>query len=331
MSKRTCSVEDCGRPVLARGWCGKHYQRWISHGDALHQPAEPILTCTFAGCGKPHASHGLCNGHYLQERAGIPLRPLRHRYTLNESFFDEIVTEEQAYWLGFATADGGVIQARKTFSFRVELAERDGEHVRRLISALGSDKEPWYRSSSRSAYSNSVFAGVSFDSRHLIEALARHGVGPRKSASARPWAGPAALMSHYWRGLFDGDGSISRVRSTGSWSMTLCGSEACVRAFAAWASDVSGSRARPRPGAKTKSCWTWTLCGTRMAKLLAAALYEDATVALPRKQERAAELLALDLDEQKAQLSLRKSAWMRAAWARAPVREQGGHRKQPAP
>lgn len=30
---KTCSIDGCGRPVLARGWCSKHYQRWINNGD----------------------------------------------------------------------------------------------------------------------------------------------------------------------------------------------------------------------------------------------------------------------------------------------------------
>lgn len=27
-----CKVEGCGKPMLARGWCTKHYQRWKIHG-----------------------------------------------------------------------------------------------------------------------------------------------------------------------------------------------------------------------------------------------------------------------------------------------------------
>lgn len=29
-----CSVEDCRKEALARGWCPKHYQRWRVHGTA---------------------------------------------------------------------------------------------------------------------------------------------------------------------------------------------------------------------------------------------------------------------------------------------------------
>ena len=31
----SCSIEDCPGPVIARGWCMKHYQRWRRHGDPI--------------------------------------------------------------------------------------------------------------------------------------------------------------------------------------------------------------------------------------------------------------------------------------------------------
>lgn len=34
MSERTCTVEGCGNPHEARGWCNKHYTRWRKYGDA---------------------------------------------------------------------------------------------------------------------------------------------------------------------------------------------------------------------------------------------------------------------------------------------------------
>ena len=33
MPDRTCSIDGCAKPHLARGWCGSHYQRWAAHGD----------------------------------------------------------------------------------------------------------------------------------------------------------------------------------------------------------------------------------------------------------------------------------------------------------
>lgn len=33
MHDRTCSIHGCESRPHARGWCTKHYQRWLSHGD----------------------------------------------------------------------------------------------------------------------------------------------------------------------------------------------------------------------------------------------------------------------------------------------------------
>lgn len=32
-AKSVCSVDDCGKPILFRGWCRAHYRRWQRHGD----------------------------------------------------------------------------------------------------------------------------------------------------------------------------------------------------------------------------------------------------------------------------------------------------------
>ncbi len=30
---RVCTIEGCGLPHLARGWCNKHYERWRRYGN----------------------------------------------------------------------------------------------------------------------------------------------------------------------------------------------------------------------------------------------------------------------------------------------------------
>lgn len=32
---KLCSIPDCGKPALKRGWCSSHYQRWLKGGDPL--------------------------------------------------------------------------------------------------------------------------------------------------------------------------------------------------------------------------------------------------------------------------------------------------------
>lgn len=33
MANGTCSITGCDRPAKSRGWCGRHYQKWHTHGD----------------------------------------------------------------------------------------------------------------------------------------------------------------------------------------------------------------------------------------------------------------------------------------------------------
>lgn len=55
----------------------------------------------------------------------IPTR--KRKYSLNENYFEEIMNEEQAYWLGFLAADGYISEKRGTVV--LELQEQDLEHL----------------------------------------------------------------------------------------------------------------------------------------------------------------------------------------------------------
>ncbi len=323
MAQRTCSVEGCGGKHKALGWCNAHYLKWRKENL-------PRAACSFPDCGSPVDSHGYCAGHAQQLRKNrelVPLRPARpdtctvpgctdphqglgycnrhlirfhvhgdplkvrqkgenpRKWSLDESFFDEITTEAQAYWLGFITADGCVARSGRTNTLRVGLAVRDTDHLARMNADLGSDR-PLVRIERE-------FPAIvaTFDSWRLTEGLCRLGVGPNKTGTVEPWDGPAGLMPHYWRGLFDGDGSIYRNGSReGHWGMSLTGSLPCIAAFGEWARPVCGSAAQPS-FAKARA-WQWSVTGKLMPRRLAEVLYGSATVYLDRKHALACDLLA---------------------------------------
>lgn len=267
-----CAVETCSQPVVARGWCARHWHSWRVHGDPTAAPPRR---------GGPDELVRPQNGRPIVHR-----RRKRGSYTLDEGYFDLVESEDQAYWLGFITADGGVTVSRKSYTLKLDLSARDADHVHLFSRALSSNRPVRYRT--RRGHH---FAVAQADSWHLIESLDRLGVTPRKSATAAPWAGPSHLMPHYWRGLFDGDGSITVTSTRNSWQLGICGSEACVEAFAAWARDISGSRAVAAPSKRSPSCWYWSVGGNFMAQRLAGALYADARIALTRKRQLAETLM----------------------------------------
>lgn len=63
-----CSIEGCGRPHIARGWCNNHWKRWRRHGDPLGMFV-PQTTCSVEGCGNVgKISLGMCNKHVIRWR-----------------------------------------------------------------------------------------------------------------------------------------------------------------------------------------------------------------------------------------------------------------------
>lgn len=79
-----CKVETCDRPREARGYCDRHYRRFMLHGDPMggERPTEPLgelPTCTVDGCTEPNRALGFCTGHYMRYYAtGLaPARPRR--------------------------------------------------------------------------------------------------------------------------------------------------------------------------------------------------------------------------------------------------------------
>lgn len=86
---RLCSIPDCSKPHMARGWCRLHYTRWQKHGDPLAGGRDnPVSQCSVSGCGRLAQKRGWCNPHYNRwyrhgdptgsdPRRGAPMRFIR--------------------------------------------------------------------------------------------------------------------------------------------------------------------------------------------------------------------------------------------------------------
>lgn len=68
MPKRICSVEDCGKATVGRGWCTKHYQRWKLTGDPIKTASgwdrDGRKRCSVTACGEDARARGWCIRHY---------------------------------------------------------------------------------------------------------------------------------------------------------------------------------------------------------------------------------------------------------------------------
>lgn len=82
-------MDGCDRPVIARGWCKGHWQRWKRTGEP--GPADfrtvrlDAVACSVDGCERPHEARGWCSTHYVRWRvhgdplADVPVTATRNR------------------------------------------------------------------------------------------------------------------------------------------------------------------------------------------------------------------------------------------------------------
>ena len=90
-----CSIEDCKRGVLARGWCGAHYQRWYNHGDSTVVKIRVGGYCVIEKCKNEVYGRGWCRKHWKRwYRYGDPLfSKLRERRPRGLSLSDTVMFE----------------------------------------------------------------------------------------------------------------------------------------------------------------------------------------------------------------------------------------------
>jgi hypothetical protein len=86
---KSCSIEGCATPALARGLCNCHYQRWRARGrggmDNLGPSVKPPpRRCDVPGCERPFRKNGHCNLHAQRiKRHGTPLEQTPARSALS--------------------------------------------------------------------------------------------------------------------------------------------------------------------------------------------------------------------------------------------------------
>lgn len=210
----------------------------------------------------------------------------------DHSFFDRINCEESAYVLGFVSADGWIDTQRGTVS--IELAERDVRHLARIRDILAPGL-PLRPHSVRCHGREWRQFRLTVTSRAMVAALGALGVGAAKSRTIQPCEQvPSHLLAAYWRGVFDGDGSIVRRRgrhagSPADWMLELTGSTGICEGFRYFllANGVSTSATLLPAGGVAR----FGVGGLRVAQAAASLLYRGAGIALGRKLALALELL----------------------------------------
>ena len=131
-------------------------------------------------------------------------------YQINEDFFDNIDTEENAYILGFFYADGTNCELNDSLiGISFTQLEQDVDILEKIKSAMDADYN-FYKCIQPT--NDKVKYKFSINSQKLSKRLSELGAPPRKSLILKfpnkDIFKSEDLIRHFIRGYFDGDGCI---------------------------------------------------------------------------------------------------------------------------
>lgn len=127
------------------------------------------------------------------------------KYQIREDFFDEVNTEEKAYFLGFLYADGYNNENRGTV--RLSLKQSDIEILQKLRNIIYLTERPLLFDKSKGEEFISCYLDIC--NNHISKRLAELGVTQAKTFTIRfPTWLTKDLYRHFIRGYFDGDGYV---------------------------------------------------------------------------------------------------------------------------
>lgn len=132
----------------------------------------------------------------VRSRAGNKNPNLKH------DFFDTIDTELKAYFLGFIMADGSItIRENSQPCLSIEIKKEDKYILEAFKKVIFTDNEI--------SDCRKDCCRIRIHSNRLIDDLSKYNIVPNKSHLSNPLIIiPEPYMSHFVRGLFDGDGWI---------------------------------------------------------------------------------------------------------------------------
>lgn len=145
----------------------------------------------------------------------------KSKYIYNHDFFEQIDTQEKAYWLGFIFADGCVCrnETNNSCELCIKLQDGDYKHLQKFNKSIcGNVQVDKYER--KSNFNNKTYHGcqIRLYSEKIVNDLNKYGVHPNKSLDIEFPDIDENLISHYVRGYFDGDGCITQRRQKNGFS-----------------------------------------------------------------------------------------------------------------
>lgn len=226
---------------------------------------------------------------YLEEK-GVKTQKGNHyrTYTHDFDFFENIDTEEKAYWLGFMFADGYIVDNSNRYGedhFGMTLAIQDEEVLEKYKKSIKATNP--IKKYKREDGQDQV--RLLMTSQKTVDDLIFHGCYKQKTKILNPPVGvPEELVYHFIRGYFDGDGCItySYKGSYAHGTVSIVSTLPVVN----WVYEQikMGSIVKDK---RHDTVWIYTLGGNQQIIKFYSLLYQNATIYMERKHKKFQELL----------------------------------------
>jgi biotin operon repressor len=142
------------------------------------------------------------------KKCGVDTKKLPNnyrKYNLNEDYFEDINSEQKAYFLGLVYSDGCVYKN----SLRISLQSEDAYILNELLKDINSDSIMYDVKKRKETHKDQKL--IIITSKKIISDLEKKGVTPKKSLILKfPDSNivPKKYLNHFIRGVFDGDGTV---------------------------------------------------------------------------------------------------------------------------
>ncbi|MBT6052676.1 MAG: hypothetical protein HOG49_38240 [Candidatus Scalindua sp.] len=234
---------------------------------------------------------GAASIYYLLSKENIAIRnrsEAQRKYQLNESFFDEIDSQNKAYFMGMLYADG--CNSTEQNAIRIILTKKDRIILEKLSSLIFKEHRPLtlrkggYFESKGKMYFRKDSYQLLITNKHISKTLNELGLIKNKSLiiTFPSWI-KKDLTSHFIRGYFDGDGCVSL--SSGQLSISILGTENFCSGIQNITKKLSikSSICNAKKGSEIKQ---FIIHGNQSGRKFLEWMYKGSTIYLDRKHEK---------------------------------------------
>lgn len=200
-----------------------------------------------------------------------------NKVSYDRNYFEKIDSKEKAYFLGLFTADGWVIYnpEKYKYNFSILLKDKDFHIIQDFANHIGFNNK-----FIRKIIKGKKYSGISITNKKFVEDLIIHGICQNKSLTLKTPKIEEKYKSHFYRGLFDGDGHIkcnSRV------TMSICGAFDIIKDFSHYCNNIIANKGNFYQH-QISDIYYYGINGRNVIKVLDT-LYCDCNLFLKRKHD----------------------------------------------